>query len=156
VYSPCNAYTGSRCAGERDGEQVAPPAGHTRPSKSQGTVPLIQIILHREIIHRGVEGLYCKRPIQCLASLKTLTPTPSPTGECVPPLPLVRGKDHSLGGEGVGVNISEDARHCSVLYICKYFVHRGITSVLPGVLYISPTTDYSMSSDELCFRSIVS
>ncbi len=23
---------------------------------------------------------------------------------------------------GVGVNILEDARHCSVLYICKYFV----------------------------------
>ncbi len=26
---------------------------------------------------------------------------------------------------GVGVNILEDARHCSVLYICKYFV-RGL------------------------------
>ncbi len=23
---------------------------------------------------------------------------------------------------GVGVNILEDARHCSALYICKYFV----------------------------------
>ncbi len=30
-------YTGSRCAGECDGEQVAAPAGHTRPFKSQGT-----------------------------------------------------------------------------------------------------------------------
>jgi hypothetical protein len=26
---------------------------------------------------------------------------------------------------GWGVNSSEDARHCSVLYICKYFVVRG-------------------------------
>jgi hypothetical protein len=24
---------------------------------------------------------------------------------------------------GWGVNSSEDARHCSVLYICKHFVH---------------------------------
>jgi hypothetical protein len=33
-----------------------------------------------------------------------------------------RGRTHSLGGEGVGVNILEDSRHCSVLYICKCFV----------------------------------
>ncbi len=29
---------------------------------------------------------------------------------------------HSLGGERWGVNILEDARHCSALYIRKYFV----------------------------------
>jgi hypothetical protein len=33
---------------------------------------------------------------------------------------LVPGRTHSLGGEGV--NILEDARHCSVLYICRFFV----------------------------------
>jgi hypothetical protein len=38
---------------------------------------------------------------------------------CVPPL-LVRGEDTLAGWRGV--NILEDARHCSVLYICKYFV----------------------------------
>ncbi len=27
-----------------------------------------------------------------------------------------------MGGEGLGANNSEDARHCSVLYISKYFV----------------------------------
>jgi hypothetical protein len=27
-----------------------------------------------------------------------------------------------LGGEGVGVNILEGLRYCSVFYICKYFV----------------------------------
>jgi hypothetical protein len=37
--------------------------------------------------------------------------------------PLVRGKDILAGGErGWGVKSSEDARHCSVLDICKYFV----------------------------------
>jgi hypothetical protein len=43
---------------------------------------------------------------------------------CTPP-PLVRGKDTLAGWRGGawGVNILEDARHCSVLYICKYFVH---------------------------------
>jgi hypothetical protein len=29
------------------------------------------------------------------------------------------GRTHSLGGEGVWVNSSEDARHCSVLYMVK-------------------------------------
>jgi hypothetical protein len=33
--------TGGWCAGECDGEQVAAPAGHTRPSQSQGTVCLL-------------------------------------------------------------------------------------------------------------------
>ncbi len=32
----------------------------------------------------SVEGLYCKRPIQCLASSEILTPPPTPPGECVP------------------------------------------------------------------------
>jgi hypothetical protein len=37
------------------------------------------------------------------------------------------GRTHSLGGEGGGgrgVNILEDAKHSSVLCICKYFVGR--------------------------------
>ncbi len=36
---------------------------------------------------------------------------------CVPPRLLCEGRTHSLGGEGVGVNILEEARHFSVLYI---------------------------------------
>ncbi len=48
------------------------------------------------------EGLYCKRPIQCLASSEILTPTPSPPGECVPPCLWCGGSKHTLGGEGVG------------------------------------------------------
>jgi hypothetical protein len=51
-----------------------------------------------------------------------LTPTPSPPGECVPPA-FGAGGGHTRWVErGWGVNILEDARHCSVLYICKYFV----------------------------------
>ncbi len=61
-----------------------------------------------------MEGLYCKRPIHCLASSEILTPHPSPPGA---------GGGHTRWVErGWGVNGSEDARHCSVLYICKYFV----------------------------------
>ncbi len=42
---------------------------------------------------------------------------------CTPP-PLVRGKDTFAGWRGGwGVNALEDARHSSVLYIYKYFVH---------------------------------
>ncbi len=69
-----------------------------------------------------VERLYCKRPIQCPASSKILTPPPSLPGECVTPAFGVGGRTHSLGGEGGGgggVNILEDARHSSVLFICK-------------------------------------
>jgi hypothetical protein len=40
-----------------------------------------------------------------------------------PPPPLVRGGGLTGWVEmGWGVNSSEDARHCSVIYICKYFV----------------------------------
>ncbi len=52
---------------------------------------------YRKNLH--VEGLYCKRPIQCLASSELLTPPPP--GECVPRL-WCGGRTHSLGGEGVG------------------------------------------------------
>ncbi len=60
----------------------------------------------------AVEGLYCKRPIQCLASSKILT------GECESPRlwcggGLTRWVERRWG-------VSEAARHCSVLYICKY------------------------------------
>jgi hypothetical protein len=43
------------------------------------------------------------------------------------------GRTHSLGGEGVGGPSSEDARHCSVLYLCKYFV---VYSIGRGLNYV--------------------
>ncbi len=50
-------------------------------------------------------------------------PTPSPPSECVVyPSPLVRGEYTLAGWRGEVVNSSKDARHCSVLYIRKYFV----------------------------------
>jgi hypothetical protein len=47
-------------------------------------------------------------------------PPPSPPGECVPPA-FGAGEDTLAGWRG-GSIILEDARHSSVLYICKYFV----------------------------------
>ncbi len=71
----------------------------------------------------AVERLYCKRQIQCLASSKILTPHPLTARRVCTPPPLVRGEDTLAGWRaGWGVNILEDARHCSVLYISKYFV----------------------------------
>jgi hypothetical protein len=72
-----------------------------------------------------VEGLYCKRPIQCLASSEIFPPPPPPPARL---FSGAGGRTHSLGGGGGwGVNILtrtivRKARHCSVLYICKYFV----------------------------------
>ncbi len=60
-------------------------------------------------------------------------PSPSPSGECVPPA-FGAGGGHTRWVErGVGVNILEDAIHSSVLYICKYFVLGVVTmETLPG------------------------
>jgi hypothetical protein len=50
-------------------------------------------------------------------------PPPSPLGECVPPT-FGAGGGHTRWVErGWGVNSLEDARHCSVPCICKYFVN---------------------------------
>jgi hypothetical protein len=82
------------------------------------------------------EGLYCKRPIQCLASSKILTPPlPHRPASVYPPAFGGGGRTHPLGGEGVGVSSLEDARHCSGLCICKYFVQvpipRPFFSLIP-------------------------
>jgi hypothetical protein len=64
--------------------------------------------------------MYCKRPIQCLAS-SDLQPPHRPAS-VYPPV-FGAGGGHTRWVErGWGVNSSEDARHCSVLYICKYVV----------------------------------
>jgi hypothetical protein len=81
---------------------------------------LVHSATYKQFLALTVERLYGKRPIQCLA---IDPPTPSPPGECVPP-PLVRGEDTLArwrGGWRVNICV-EDARHSSVLYICKYFV----------------------------------
>jgi hypothetical protein len=59
-------------------------------------------------IYLCVEGLNCKRPIQCLASCEILTPHPSPPGECVPPA-FGAGGRHTCWVERGWVNSSEDA-----------------------------------------------
>jgi hypothetical protein len=58
---------------------------------------------------------------------QTTNPPPSsPPGKCVLvyPLPLMRVAHTRWVERGVGggVNILEDVRHSSVLYVCKYFV----------------------------------
>jgi hypothetical protein len=49
-------------------------------------------------------------------------PPPSPPSECVPSRTKGGGGVHTRRAVGGEVNILEDARHSSVLYICKYFV----------------------------------
>jgi hypothetical protein len=75
----------------------------------------------------GVEGLYCKRPIQCLASSVKLTPPlpHSPASVYLPAYGAGEG-DTRWVERGWGINSSEDARHCSVLYLCKHFVLGGM------------------------------
>ncbi len=50
-------------------------------------------------------------------------PPPSTPGECVPPA-FGAGGGHTRWVErGWGVNILEDVRHSSALYVCTYFVY---------------------------------
>jgi hypothetical protein len=61
--------------------------------------------------------------------LRNIVPPPPhrPASVYPHPPPLVRGEDTLAGWRGGwGVNILEDARHSSVLYICKYFVGCGV------------------------------
>jgi hypothetical protein len=59
--------------------------------------------------------------------IQNIDPPPlSPPSECVPSAFGV-GEGHTRWAErGVVVNILEDVRHSSVLYICKYFVAQKI------------------------------
>jgi hypothetical protein len=58
-----------------------------------------------------------------------MTPPPHRAASVYPPA-FGAGGGHTRWVEwGWGVNILEDARHISVLYICKYFV-RGVLVVL--------------------------
>jgi hypothetical protein len=75
-----------------------------------------------------VERLYCKRRILCLASSKILNPLPPHRLAIVYRRLWCGVRTHSLGGKGYGVNILEDARYCSVLYIRKYFVMKLIAA----------------------------
>ncbi len=77
------------------------------------------ILVHTWTYMYTVEGLYCKMPIQCLASSEILTsppPTPHRQASVYPPV-FGAGGGHTRWVErGWGVNSSEDARYCSVLY----------------------------------------
>jgi hypothetical protein len=57
------------------------------------------------------------------------SPGPSRPGECVPPAFGAEGGHTRWLERGVGVNILEDARHSSVLYVCKYFVLKSIVAL---------------------------
>ncbi len=60
-------------------------------------------------------------------------PPPSPPGECVPPAFGTGGGHPRWVERGWGVNILEDARHSSVLYIFQYFVGVAEPRVLNSV-----------------------
>jgi hypothetical protein len=77
-------------------------------------------------IHTAVEGLYCKRPTQCLAPSKILTLHPLTASRVFTPHRLwCRGRTHSLGGEGVGGQYfgRRQTLLCTLHTVCKYFVH---------------------------------
>ncbi len=82
--------------------------GDFRNEKLQKSGTMVELTKPGAWIGNSVEGLYSKRPIQCLASSVILTPHTLTAGECVPRPPAPKaggGHMHSLGGEGVGRSI---------------------------------------------------
>jgi hypothetical protein len=82
-----------------------------------------------------VERLYCKRPIQCLASSKILTPHPLTARRvCTPPTSMWGEDTHSLHGEGGGGSIFWKTLlctlHMSTLALC------GLTNGKKGGLEV--------------------
>jgi hypothetical protein len=62
---------------------------------------------------------------------QNIDPPPPHRPVSVYPSAFSAGGGHTRQGErGWGVNILEDARHCSVLNICKYFVRPFIRNTL--------------------------
>ncbi len=74
--------------------------------------------------HMGwrVEGLYCKRPCNTMSGVfQNIDPPPHRPASVSPVFRA--GWGHTRWVERVSrVNSSEDARHSSVIFICKYFV----------------------------------
>ncbi len=106
---------------------ISPPSEIFQEHQQQRISSLLAGLHSRALLSTWtVERLFCKRPILCLASSKILTPPPpSLPGEYVTPAILMRG-GHPRWVEGGGCQYLEDARHSSVLYICKYFVTQTI------------------------------
>ncbi len=121
-----------------------PPAPAAEAVRHVHLLPTLAFSAREHRIVYIVEGLNYKRPIQCLASSKIWTPTPSPRRVCTPPPPPVGGGGPPPPGGrgGGGCNSLEDARHCSVFYICKYFV-----------LYIQ--RESKKSKDQVVFVSLI-
>ncbi len=96
---------------------------------------------------KSVEGLYCKRPIQCLASSKILTPHPLTARRVCTLPPLVRGRTHSLGGKGLGGQYFGRRRTLlCTLYIRKYFVEHRFVPSLSHIHSNAPIPTSSSSS----------
>ncbi len=96
----------------------------------------------------GVEGLYCKRPTQCLASSEILTPQPSPPGECVP-LPPAFGAGGVLCGVWGRNGIVYVRNKEQVLEVYFVYLHLSVLHVSPilfDVQHVAETA--SINSDE--------
>ncbi len=120
-------------------------------------IPLVKNQFWRKValwILYSVEGLYCKRPIQCLASSKIFTPTPSPPGERVrvppPPPPLVRGEDPLAGWRRGGGSIFLKTPDTALYSTCKYFVLNRLRTPNYVLLYTerAQTDDFYVQATE--------
>ncbi len=115
--------------------------------------------LHWGYIQPTVEGLYCKRPIQCLASSEILTPHPPHRPASVYPPPLwCGGRDTLARGRRGGGSIFRKTPYtaqysiyvstlCSLLCAHHSLVRRS-TNTLPLQKERTNTTYHSVMDNE--------
>jgi hypothetical protein len=75
--------------------------------------------------HQNRRGILLREANRMSGVFRNIDPQPPHRPPSVYPSAFGAGGKHTRGAErGWGVNSSEDSRHCSALYMCKYFVTR--------------------------------
>ncbi len=135
-----------------------------------GFFPLVSTCKFKEMRGCTVVGLYCKRPIQCLASSELSTPhSLTALRVCTLP-PLVRGEDTLAGWRGAGGSIvrkTPDTALYSIyvstlwgaLYAITTSTCEAIHGKSPTILllssYLAPTPPPHKISQHLPYLSLV-
>ncbi len=108
--------------------------GSSTPGSTLNRSGRIGLSCYKNLYRKRVEGLYCKRPIQCLASSEILTLHPLTARQvCVYPPPLVRGGNTLAGWRGGGVSIVRKTPDTALYYIYVSTLWGNVSTTLCSI-----------------------